>query len=264
MDFKIIHHHIFKKDLNMRILPFVILGYSVLMFGCTDNNDDLKQQVIDQQKIIENLKHNQISLENINQKEKGIAKREKEIRDSLNKIEAKKKELAALESKLNDYSKELATRETNVKELLEQEKKAAEDAIKQNEIAEKRSETAVKRTLYLEELSRDWAKAAQSGLHLPEALEIELEKELDVAFSQNKGNAYTASIYNKYNEMERTLWYNNIQAYLQQNDVINIKSDVEFESTANDLVERFVKNNTSSDDYDKIQKGYLKIKSERK
>jgi hypothetical protein len=247
----------------MRMLFLVAMGISILMSGCS-TNDDLNQKVIDQQKVIDTLKHNQITLENINQKEKGIAKREKEIRDSLNKIEFKKKELSALENKLNEYSKELAKREANVKELLEEEKKAADDIIKQNEIAEKRSEMVVKRAMFLEELARDWAKAAQSGLHLPEELEIELEKELDIAFSQNKGNAYNAAIYNKYNEMERTLWYNNIQVYLQQNNVINIKSDEEFETTAKELVERFIKSNTSPDDYDKIQKGYLKIKSEKK
>jgi hypothetical protein len=247
----------------MRMLILTAMGISQLLSGCS-NNDDLNQKVIEQQKIIENLKHNQITLDKMNLKERGIAKREKEIRDSLVKIEAKKKELSALENKLDDYSKELAKRETNVKELLEEEKKAAEDAAKQNEIAEKRSEMAVKRARFLDELARDWAKAAQSGLHLPEELEAELEKELDIAFSQNKGNAYNAAIYNKYNEMERTLWYNNIQDYLQQNNVINMKSDEDFEATAKQLVERFVKNNTSPDDFDKILKGYLKIRSEKK
>ena len=99
---------------------------------------------------------------------------------------------------------------------------------------------------------------------MPGELDAELEKELDAAISQNKSNSEVRSIYEKYYEMARTIWYNNVQLYLQDNDVIHIKSDEEFENAAKEAAERFVKTNTSPDDFEVIEKSYLKILAEKK
>ena len=248
----------------MRFALLATIGISILISGCS-NNDDMSQKLVDQQRAnLITLKRNQETLDRINRKEKEISKREKALQDSLNKLESKKKELTAQENKLNDYSKELSKREANLKLLLEQEIQISENIKKQNEMAQNRSELTKKRASFLEELSTDWAKAAQSSLRLPADLEIELEKELDTALSENKDNAYTCAIYNKYYDLSRTLWYNNIQNSLLQNNVIDIKSNEEFEKTAKESVERFIRNNTSQDDFDKIERVYRNIRSDKK
>ena len=99
---------------------------------------------------------------------------------------------------------------------------------------------------------------------MPGQLDAELEKELDAALSQNKSDSEVRAIYNKYYDMAKTIWYNNAQYYLQQNDVIQIKSDEEFENTAKESVEKFIKTNTSPDDFEIIEKSHLKILSEKK
>ncbi|MGD0652772.1 MAG: hypothetical protein ABSA16_00375 [Thermoguttaceae bacterium] len=250
--------------LNMRSFLFVALGTSILMSGCS-KNDDISPKVLEQQKLNEDiLKRNQDTLDKINQKAKEIAKKEKEARDALNKIEVKKKELTARENKLNEYAKDLSKREENVKKLLEDEMKLADDIKKQNAIAETRSELDKKRTLFLDELAVDWAKAAQRNPHLPEALETELDKELDDAIAKNQSNSSIRAIYNKYYEMAGTLWYNNIKTYLQQNDLIHINSDEEFEKTAKESVEKFMRLNTSRDDFLEIEKRYIELLSAKK
>jgi activator of 2-hydroxyglutaryl-CoA dehydratase len=127
-----------------------------------------------------------------------------------------------------------------------------------------RSELDNKRTLFLEELAVDWAKAAQRNPHLPEALETELDKELDDAIAKNQSNSSIRAIYNKYYELAGTLWYNNIKNYLQQNDVIHINSDEEFEKTAKESVEKFMQLNTSRDDFLEIEKRYIDLQSAKK
>ncbi len=99
---------------------------------------------------------------------------------------------------------------------------------------------------------------------MPGELDAELEKELDAAISQNKSNSEVRAIYEKYYEMARTIWFNNIQYYLQQNDVIQIKSEEEFENTAKESAERFIKTNTSPDDFGIIEKSHLKIQADKK
>jgi chromosome segregation ATPase len=233
------------------------MGIAILMPGCS-KNDDIPPKVLEQQRLNEIIsKRNQDTLDKINQKEKEIARRQKEVRDALNKIEVKKKELTARENKLNEYAKDLSKREDSVKKLLEEEIKLANDI-------KNRSELDKKRALLLEELAVDWAKAAQNNPHLPETLETELEKELDVALSQNQSDSDIRAIYNKYYEMAGTLWYNNINNYLQQNDVIHIKSDEEFEKTAKEAVEKFMQFNTSPDDFAEIEKRYIDLQSAKK
>ena len=220
------------------------------MSGCS-NNDDMAQKLIEQQKLnLDTLKFNQDKLEKINQKEKEIAWREKEVQDSLKIIESKKQELSK--------------KETEVKKLIEEEKKLSADIKENNELAEKNSELVKKRAPFLEELTSDWAKAALSATHMPGELDAELEKELDAALSQNKSNSDIRAIYDKYYEMTRTIWYNNMQYFLQQNDVIHIKSDEEFENAAKESVEKFIKTNTSPDDFELIEKSHLKIQSDKK
>jgi hypothetical protein len=234
----------------MRSFVLAAIGISILMSGCS-NNDDISQKALEQQRInIDTLKLNQDTLEKINKKEMELTKREREFQDSLQKLESKKKELSK--------------KENDIKKLIEENKKLSADIKENNELAERYSEVAKKRASFLEELTMDWANAAQSTLHLPGELDTELEKELDNAISQNKSSSETRAIYNKYYELARTIWYNNLKNYLQQNDVINIKSDEEFEKTAKESVERFIKINTSEDDFDKIEKTYLKIQSDKK
>jgi hypothetical protein len=248
----------------MRSFLFVAIGTAILMPGCS-KNDDIPPKVFEQQRLNEIIsKRNQDTLDKIIQKEKEIARRQKEVRDALNKIEIKKKELTARENKLNEYAKDLSKREDNVKKLLKEEIKLADDIKKQNAIAENRSELDKKRALFLDQLAADWAKAAQNNPHLPETLETELEKELDVALSQNQSDSDIRAIYNKYYEMAGTLWYNNIKNYLQQNDVIHIKSDEEFEKTAKEAVEKFMQFNTSPDDFAEIEKRYIDLQSAKK
>jgi hypothetical protein len=239
-----------ERDRNMRSFVLVALGLTFLMSGCS-NSDDMAQKALEQQRInIDTLKLNQDKLDKINKKQLEMAKKEKDIQDALQKLESRKKELAK--------------KEIDIKKLIEEEKKLSADIKENNEIAERYSEIAKKRASFLEELTMDWSKAAQSSLHLPGELDAELEKELDIAISQNRSSSETRAIYNKYYDLARTLWFNNINNYLQQNDVINIKSDDDFEKTAKETVEKFIKINTSEDDFDKIEKTYQKIQSDKK
>ena len=234
----------------MRLLLLVGLGMLVLGSGCS-TNDDAAQKLAEQQKInLDVQKHNEETLEKISEKENEIAAREKEIRDALRAIESQKKELAK--------------KEADVKKLIEEEKKLSADVKENNENAERYAELVQKRTSFLNDLATDWAKAALSAPHMPGELDAELEKELDAAISQNKSNSEVRAIYEKYYEMARTIWYNNVQLYLQENDVIHIKSDEEFENAAKEAAERFVKTNTSPDDFEVIEKSYLKILAEKK
>jgi hypothetical protein len=234
----------------MRSFLSVAVGLFILMSGCS-NNDDMAQKLIEQQKLnLDTLKFNQDKLEKINQREKEIARREKEVQDSLKLIESKKKELA--------------NKETEIKKLIEENKKLSDEIKENNELAEKNSELVKKRAPFLEELASDWAKATLSAPHMPGELDTELEKELDAALSQNKSDSEIRAIYNKYYDMAKTIWYNNIQYYLQQNDVMHIKSDEEFENTAKESAEKFIKTNTSPDDFEIIEKSHLKILAEKK
>ena len=226
------------------------LGALVLGSGCS-TNDDGGKKLAEQQKInLDVQKHNEETLDRISEKENEIAAREKEIREALRAIESQRKELAK--------------REAEVRKLIEEEKKLSADVKEHNENAERYAELVQTRTAFLNELAADWAKAAMSAPHMPGELDAELEKDLDAAISQNKSNAETRAIYEKYYEMARTIWYNNIQLSFQQNDVIHIKSDEEFETTAEEAAQRFVKTNTSSDDFDVIEKNYAKIQAGKK
>ncbi|MGD0519019.1 MAG: hypothetical protein ABSA26_15905 [Thermoguttaceae bacterium] len=241
----------------MRSFLFVAMGTAILMSGCS-NNDEISRKLLEQQKLNETLlKQNQDINNKINRNNEEMARKQKEVRDALIKIESKNKELTARENKLKEYAKELSKREDNVKKLLEEEIKLANDI-------KSRSELDSKRALFLEELAVDWAKAAQRNPHLPEALETELEKEIDDAIAKNQSNSDIRAIYNKYYDMAGTLWYNNIKNYLQQNDVIHIKSDEEFEKTAKEAVEKFMQFNTSPDDFPKIEKRYIELQSAKK
>ncbi len=234
----------------MRLFLSVVLGMLLLASGCS-TSDDAAQKLMEQQKINQDtLQHNQETLEKISEKENEIAAREKKIREALNAIESQKKELAK--------------KEAEVKKLIEEEKTLTADIKEKNENAERYAELVQKRTSFLNDLATDWAKAALSAPHMPGELDAELEKELDAAISQNKSNAEVRAIYEKYYEMARTIWYNNIQLSLQQNDVMHIKPDEEFENTARQLAERFVKTNTSQDDFEVIEKSYQKIAAEKK
>jgi hypothetical protein len=248
----------------MRSILFVALGTFFLLSGCS-KKDDISPNLAEQQKINEDiLKSNQDALDKINQKAKEIAVKQKEIHDALNKLETKKQDLSARESKLNVYAKELAKREENVKKLLAEQTKLAEDMKNQNAAAENRSAADNKRTLFLDELAADWAKAAQNSPHLPEILETEREKELDDAISNNQSDAEIKAIYHKYFDMAGTLWYNNIMNYLQENDVIRIQSDAEFEKTARQSVQKFLQQNTAPDDFDKIENNYKEFQAAKK
>lgn len=217
--------------------------------GCSTNNE-AAQKLAEQQKINQEVqKHNEETLEKISEKENELAAREKKIREALGAIESQRKELAK--------------REAEVRKLIEEEKKLSSDVKEHNANAERYAEQVEKRTAFLNELSRDWAKAAMSAPHMPGELDAELEKELDAAISQNKSNTEVRAIYEKYYETARTIWYNNIQLSLQQNDMIHIKSDEEFETTATEAAERFVKTNSSADDFDVIEKNYRKIRGEQ-
>jgi hypothetical protein len=241
---------IFHKGLNMRSFLLLATGLFIIFSGCS-NNDDMAQKLIEQQKLnLDTLKLNQEKLEKLNQREKEVAHREKEVQDALKQIESKKKELA--------------NKESEVKKLIEEDKKLTDEIKESNELAQKNSELSKKRTGFLDELSADWAKAALSAPHMPGQLDAELEKELDAALTQNKSDAEVRGIYNKYYDMAKTIWYNNIQYNLHQNDVIQIKSDEEFENAAKDSVEKFIKTNTSPDDFEIIEKSHLKILSEKK
>jgi hypothetical protein len=234
----------------MRSFLSVAMGLSILLSGCS-NNDDMAQKLIDQQKLnLDTLKLNQEKLEKINQREKEIARREKDVQDSLKLIEAKRRELA--------------NKESEIKKLMEEEKKLSAEIKENNEIAERTSELVKKRAPFLDELAADWAKAALRAPHMPGELDAELEKELDAALSQNKSDAEIRAIYNKYYDMAKTIWYNNIQYYLQQNDVIHIKTDEEFENAAKEAAEKFIKTNTSPDDFEIIEKSHLKIVIDKK
>ncbi len=239
-----------KRGLNMRFFLLVALGIFILLSGCS-GNDDTAQKLLEQQKLnLDTLKFKQDTLKKINLKEQEVARREKELQISLKVLESRKKELSQ--------------KEADVRKLIEEEKKLSAEIKENKENAERYLALVQKRVSFLNELTTDWAKAAISAPHMPGELDAELEKELDAAISQNKSNSEIRAIYEKYYEMARTIWYNNIQYYLQQNDVINIKSDEEFENTAKQSVEKFVKTNTSPDDFEVIEKSYLKIQSDKK
>jgi hypothetical protein len=234
----------------MRSFLLVATGLFILTSGCS-NHDEMAQKLIEQQKLnLDTLKFNQDKLEKISQKEKELAWREKEVQDSLKLIESKKKELA--------------NKETEIKKLIEENKRLSDEIRANNETAERNSELAKKRAPFLEELASEWAKAALSAPHMPGELDTELEKELDAALTQNKSDSEIRAIYNKYYDMAKTIWYNNIQYSLQQNDVMHIKSDEEFENAAKESAEKFIKTNTSPDDFAIIEKSHLKILSEKK
>jgi hypothetical protein len=234
----------------MRSFLSVAVGLFILTSGCS-NNDDMAQKLIEQQKLnLDTLKFNQEKLEKINQKEKDLAWREKEVQDSLKLIESKKKELA--------------NKESEIRRLIAEEKRLSDEIKENNELAEKNSELVKKRAPIVDELASDWAKAALSAPHMPGELDTALEKELDAALSQNKSDSEIRAIYNKYYDMAKTIWYNNIQYYLQQNDVMHIKSDEEFENAAKESAEKFIKTNTSPDDFAIIEKSHAKILSEKK
>jgi hypothetical protein len=233
----------------MRLCLLVVLGLLVFSPGCS-RNDEAAKKLLEQQKInLEQQKRNEDTLAMISEKENEIAAREKDIREALKSIEAQKKELLK--------------KEAEVKKLIEEEKKLSAQMKESNENADKYSQLVQKRTSFLDDMAADWAKAALSAPHMPGNLDAELEKELDSAISENKSNSDVRAIYEKYYNMARTLWHNNIQLYLQQNDVIHIKPDEEFENTARQLAEKFVKTNTTADDFEIIEKAYLKLQADK-
>jgi predicted phage tail protein len=228
----------------------VALSTLLLLAGCSGNDDAARKLLELQKQNLALKKLNQEMLEKINLKEQELARRERELQISMKVLDSRRKELLQ--------------KEAEVKKLIDEEKRLSAEIKEDKENAEQYAELVRKRVSFLNGLATDWAKAALSAPHMPGELDAEMEKELDAAISQNKSNAELRAIYDKYYEMARTLWYNNIQYCLQQNDVMRIKSDEEFENTAAATVQKFVKANAAPEDFEVIEKTYQKIRAEKK